>query len=150
MHLLSLLPVILLLHTIQAKIPTPACTPHSDHETCLLYWLTNTGTNTHLYNPSSFEAWAHATIYSPDCTPWGATTDGLGTDVRVLAWGLSLTQPLILNSAAVPGLGYDTPVFSYDGQTWAYEDCECAVAQLDLGTHICRCPFKCEDSAVIG
>jgi hypothetical protein len=133
-----------------ARRPEPACTPHGDNETCLLYWLTNTGIDENLDDPSDFEAWAHATIYSPSCMPWGATTNGLGTDVKIFAWGLSITDPLVLNPASVPGLGYNTPEFRYNGQVWGYEDCQCERANIKMQTHVCKCAFQCEDVPVIG
>ena len=132
------------------EITQSPCTPHDDHETCLLFWITNTGVDMDLDNPNDFEAWAHATIYSPSCLAWGATTNGLGSNVKVYAWGLDSTNPLILNPATWPGVGYNTPQFEYKGQVWDYEDCKCQVGNLELETHICKCPFRCEPVPIIG
>jgi hypothetical protein len=135
---------------VLAKLPETPCTPHADHETCLLYWVTNTGIDKNLDDPADIVAYAHATIYSPSCMPWGATTNGLAFNVKVYAWGLSYTDPLELSPASVPGLGYNTPQFKYNGQVWGYEDCECENGNLEQQTHICKCPFQCEHEPVIG
>lgn len=114
------------------------------------YTITNTGVDMDLDNPNDFEAWAHATIYSPSCLALGATTNGLGSNVKVYAWGLDYTDPLILNPATWPDVGYNTPKFEYKGQVWDYEDCQCQVGNLELETHICKCPFRCEPVPIIG
>ena len=149
LFLLVLGPTLFLINVI-AKIPQSPCKSHADHETCLLYWITNTGVDMDMDNPYDIAAWAHATIYSPSCLVWGATTNGLGSNVKVYALGLDYTDPLILNPATRPDVGYNTPQFEYKGEVWGYEDCQCQVGNLEQETHICRCPFRCEPVPIIG
>jgi hypothetical protein len=144
MRLLHLLVIVASGSTrVLAKVFTPICTPSTDHETCLLYWLTNTGVDLNLNNADDLEAWAHATIYSPNCMNLGSTSNGLGNNVKIDTWGLSVTDPVVLSPAVVEGVPYDTPKFSYNGQDWGYSDCQCETADLKQGIHVCKCPFQC-------
>jgi hypothetical protein len=150
MRLLSLVrAATFILTNALAELPTPNCMPQADQETCLLVWITNTGVDINMDNPDDFPVWAHATIYSPTCVAIGSTTNGLDDNVKLYAWGLSITEPLILSPAVVEGLSYNTPQFSYHGQVWGYEDCQCEWGDLTTRTHVCRCPFQCEDEPVI-
>ena len=116
-----------------------ACIPQSSPSVCVLTWETNTGPSDSL---TITPVWANAYIYSSTCLGWGSTTDGLGTDVRVYAWGLDLANPLVLNTEQPPGFLWDTPVFTYQGITWDYLDCSCS-AEQDIEIHECVCPFLC-------
>lgn len=133
-----------------ARVLEHPCTPHEDYMTCMLYWVTNTGVVLDMDDPREFEAWAHATIYSPSCMPWGATKNGLSSNVKVFAWGLDYSHPLILNPAMVPGMGYNTPRFEYHDEVWGYADCVCDMVNVVERIHTCKCPFQCEPKPVIG
>jgi hypothetical protein len=134
--------LLILFNFILTTLATVACIQQSSPNICVLTWETNSGPSAPTNILEITPVWAHAHIYSPTCLGWGSTTNGLGMNVKVYAWGLDLANPLVLNSEVLNGLQWMTPTFTYQGATWDYYDCSCMVGE-EVQTYACVCPFLC-------
>jgi hypothetical protein len=129
------------LAAIQTPVAPISCVPLGSPLNCALHWFTNTGYIADLKDPKSFEVYAIATLYDPNCKQIFTTENGLAPNQ---VYNTTFESNFILNSHAVDDSVFgvmDLPtwtfmVHNYDGETI----CECFPGK---GYHDCRCPFQC-------
>lgn len=81
-------------------------------------------------------------IYSPACNLWGSMNLTTKNPVPILAWGLSIKNPLLFTTMYDETQSYDMPKWKYDGVNYDHISCDCFLDSSQTG-HDCLCRFGC-------
>ncbi|KAE9372516.1 hypothetical protein N431DRAFT_536373 [Stipitochalara longipes BDJ] len=124
--------------TITATFDANFCTPSVDQNTCILTFETGG----YAIIEDGETSIGEVNIYSPDCNLWGGLVLYSSNPTSILAWGLSIKNPVLFIPVYLPGVGYGQPKFEYAGGEYGPSDCECVLDPTG-GSHDCICRFHC-------